>query len=142
MSEVFEVEARTRKRKPNFSQNEIAVLTEKVLENIDTLQAKLTNIVTNKKKKFQWDEIANAVNVVGHAMRSTQEVREKWKNLQSTAKKEFQQFRREKGKTGGGPAPTEPTTASRAIIDVLEEQPSFSGLHGFEAAVGEWCQVM
>ena len=55
---------------------------------------------------------------------------------------EFQQFRRETGKTGGGPAPRERTTASRAVNDVLEEQPSFSGLHGFEAAVGEWCQVM
>ena len=37
-------------RKQNFSASEIAILTEKVEENLSIIQSKLTNSVTNKKK--------------------------------------------------------------------------------------------
>ena len=37
-------------RKQNFSASEIAVLTEKVEENLSVLQSKFTNSVTNQKK--------------------------------------------------------------------------------------------
>ena len=37
-------------RKQNFNPSEIAVLTEKVEENLTILQSKLTNSVTNQKK--------------------------------------------------------------------------------------------
>ena len=38
-------------RKQNFSASEIAVLTEKVEENLSLIQSKFTNSVTNQKKK-------------------------------------------------------------------------------------------
>ena len=38
-------------RKPNFSTSEIAVLTEKVEENLSLIQSKFTDSVTNQKKK-------------------------------------------------------------------------------------------
>ena len=37
-------------RKQNFSASEIAILTEKVEENLSIIQSKLTNSVTNQKK--------------------------------------------------------------------------------------------
>ena len=50
-NEVQEVETKAeRKRKPNFSVNEISVITESVVKNLNTIQSKLTNNVTNKKK--------------------------------------------------------------------------------------------
>ena len=55
---------------------------EKVEENLSVLQSKLTNSVRNQS--------------------TTAEVREKWKNLHSQAKKEFSGFERETKKTGGG----------------------------------------
>ena len=39
------------------------------------------NAITNKKKNELWEEITKAVNAVGPANRSIQEVKDKWKNL-------------------------------------------------------------
>ena len=55
-NEVTEVETKAeRKRKPNFSINELSLITESVRKNIDIIQSKLTNNITNKggkKKKY------------------------------------------------------------------------------------------
>ena len=75
-----------------------------------------------------------AVNAVGVAMRTTAEVREKWRNLQSQAKKEFSKLAKEQKKTGGGPAPKMPSAITAKVIDIFKETPSFTGLEGFESA--------
>ena len=47
--EVMEVDTEAeRKRKPNFSINEISFITESMLKNIDIIQSKLANNITNK----------------------------------------------------------------------------------------------
>ena len=47
--EVMEVETEAeRKRKPNFSINEISLITESMRKNIDIIRSKLTNNITNK----------------------------------------------------------------------------------------------
>ena len=119
-------------RKPNFIASEISVLTEKYEENMEILQSKLTNSVTNAKKNQVWDNIAAAVNADGVAPSTTQEVKDKWKNLQSIDKKEFSGFKNERKKTGGGLAPPNPSEATLKIIDMFCETPSFTGLQGFE----------
>ena len=132
-NEVQEVETKAeRKRKPNFSVNEISVITESVVKNLNTIQSKLTNNVTNKKKNEIWEEITKDVNAVGKANRTVQEVKDKWKNLHSTAKKELSVFRKESKKTGGGPPPKQPSQSSEQIIEMFEDTPAFSGLRGFE----------
>ena len=73
--------------KTNWSDSEITVLTENVEENLDLIPSKFSNNVTNAKKNTAWLEITEAVNAVGVAYRTAQEVRNKWKNLTSTAKK-------------------------------------------------------
>jgi hypothetical protein len=60
------------------------------------------------------------------------EIRDKWKNLHSTAKKEFCQFKKKSNLTGGGSPPKEPSPTSSKIIEVLGETPTFTGLTGFE----------
>ena len=107
-------------RKQNFNASEIAVLTEKVEENLSILQSKLTNSVTNQKKNETWKKIADAVNAVGVTMRTTGEVREKWKSLHTQAKKEFTQLSKEQKQTGGRPAPKMPSTSTTKIIDLLK----------------------
>ena len=97
-NEVVEVEPKARKRKPNFSVGEIAIITEYVGKNLNIIQSKLMNNITNKAKKEMWEEITREVNAVGQASRSVQEVKDKWKNLHSDAKKEFNTFRRESKK--------------------------------------------
>ena len=92
--------------------------------------------MTNRKKNEIWSDIANAVNALGIENRSVQEVRDKWKNLTSQAKKEFSGYGREKKRTGGEPPPKAPTPATAKIIDIFKETPSFTGLAGFESNPG------
>ena len=69
-TELMEVETKVeRKRKPNFSVYEISVITESVPKNLEIIQSKLTNSVTNKKKKPMWKEITKE-NAVGQANRT------------------------------------------------------------------------
>ena len=89
-----------RPRKTNWSSSEITVLTEKVEEKLDLIRSKFSNSVTNAKKNAAWLEITEAVNAVGVAYRTVQEVRDKWKNLTSTTKEEFSDFGKEQRKTG------------------------------------------
>ena len=100
-------------RKSNFSPSEISVVTEKFEENMDILQSKFTTSVTNAKKNKIWEEITEAVNAVGVTARTTLDVRDKWKNLQSNAKREFSSFKSEQRKTGRGPALPNPSEASK-----------------------------
>ena len=112
------------------------MLTEKVEENLDLIRSKFSNNVTNAKNAA-WLEITEAVNALGVAYHTAQEVRDKWKNLTSTTKKEFSDFRKEQRKTGGGPAPKKPSNATAKIIKIFKETPSFTGLSGFETNPGK-----
>ena len=120
-------------RKANFSASELAVLTEEVEANIFVLKSKFTDSVTNVRKNKIWADIAASVNAVGVAHRTTQEVRDKWKNLTSAAKREFSDFGKETRRTGGGPAPKHPSASTARIINLFKDTPSFSGLSGFES---------
>ena len=120
-------ESKARKRKPNFSINKISVITENVKNHLAVIQSKLTNNITNRKKNEVWQEITHAKNAVGTAGRVVAEVKDKWKNLHSTAKKEFATFKRETKKTGGGPAPRPPSAFSGKLL-------KFSRTHPLSAA--------
>ena len=104
---------------------------------MDVIQSKLTNNITNKKKSQVWEEITKEVNAVGRANRSVQEIKDKWKNLHSTAIKEFSNYKKEYKKTGGGPPPKPPSQSSEQIIEIFEDTPAFSGLEGFETGGSE-----
>jgi hypothetical protein len=70
-----------RKPKLKFSTSEINKITELVEENLQIIQSKLTNAITNKTKQETWVKIARQVNAIGVAHRSVQEIKNKWKNL-------------------------------------------------------------
>ena len=127
-----------RKREKHFSVNEITVITESVWKNLETIQSKLTNSITNKRKTEAWEEITGYVNAVGQENCTLQEVKDKWKNLHSTAKREFSSLKKDsKKKTGGGPPPKPPMQSSKQIFEIFENTPAFSGLHGFETCDDE-----
>ena len=119
-------------RKHNYSASEIPILTQKVEDNLAILSSEFTNSVTNLKEKQVWWEITASVNSVGVVKRTETEVREKWKNLHSAAKREFTKFRQESKKTGGGPTPKEISATTSKIIELFQDTPPFVGLAGFE----------
>ncbi|XP_067051452.1 nuclear apoptosis-inducing factor 1-like [Acropora muricata] len=123
-----------RKRKPNLTTRELTIITENVEANKGILQSKFTDNVTNKSKNETWKAITEKVNAVGVASRTTYEVKQKWKGLFSTAKREFSQQKKAQRKTGGGPAPGEPSDTSKLIVEVYDNTPGFSGIiRGFES---------
>ena len=83
-------ESRARKRKPNFSMNEISVITENVKNHLAVIQAKLTKNITNQKKNEVWQKITDAVNAVGTAGQTVAEVKDKWKICTAPQRKNFQ----------------------------------------------------
>ena len=80
-----------------------------------------------------WKKIADAVNAVGVAIWTTTEVREKWQNLHSQAKKEYSELAKEQKNTGGGPAPKMLSTLTAKVIDLFKDTPSFTEFEGFES---------
>ena len=102
-----------RKWKPNFSVQEITLMTQKFEETQAILKSKFTNTTTNKLKQSVWEEMT-AINTVWTT--SVAEVKEKWTNLQRTAKDELPKFRKEQRKTGGGPPPKTPSPSTDKIL--------------------------
>ena len=74
--EVEIVKTACRKRKPNFSAQEIAIIIQKFEENQVVLKSKFTNTNTNKMKQNVWEEMTVAVNAVETAHRSVSEVKD------------------------------------------------------------------
>ena len=132
-----------RKRKLNFSTSEISKITELVEENLEIIQSKLTNSVTNRTKQETRAKITTQVNAIGVAYRSAQEMKDKWKNLQSTAKKEFVQQEEALDKQAVVHRVRNLKRPRRKLFD-SEKARSFTGLHGFETSgkfLGKFRQV-
>ena len=68
-------EKQRKKRKLNLT--EIDMLTSKVQENLDVLQSKLTNAITNQRKNKIWDNITKEIRAIGVANRTASEIKEK-----------------------------------------------------------------
>ena len=54
-----------RESKSNFSDIELSCMVENYVQHAAILQCKLSNVVTNKRKKQIWDDIATEVNAGG-----------------------------------------------------------------------------
>ena len=94
---------KTRKASSTFSK--LSILTEGVEANISTLRSKFMDSVTDLRRNKILCEITGAVNSMGVASRTVQEVRDNWKNLTWTAKREFCHYGKEAQRTGDGPPP-------------------------------------
>ena len=129
-----------RKRKHNFGIEKQLLITELFEKNKTILQSKLTNTITNKSKIEKWEEIAQFVTALGYAKRSKEEVRDKWKNMLSQAKKAFSASQASMRKTGGGPPEKGLSKTDEIIIDLFKDSASFCGISGgleTEVSIGE-----
>ena len=120
--------ATSKSRQPNFTGQEVTILTEMVQENIGILSSKLTNAVTNQKKEMVWLKITEAVNACGIHRRTTDKVKEKWRQLKTGAKRQQACERKDMKKTGGGPAPKKVDDVTKVIQDLYQLDPSWIGL--------------
>lgn len=103
MFTMAECQAPKKQRKANFSTEENEVIVDEVEKNQGILFSKLTNSVTNSRKKKLWDSICAKVNALSKGVcRSTQDVKKRWQDMQSAAKKKEVKRKHEIKKTGGG----------------------------------------
>ena len=122
------------KRKPCFSDEEIRCLVDSFGEHKDLLLSKLNNSATNQKKKKVWAEITTSVNARAvHVKRTVDEVKKKWKDLLSKAKKDASS--QMNPPTGGGPC-QKISPYSDIILSIYgKELPSVVGIaNGIESA--------
>ena len=63
------------------------LLTELVEKNIEIINSKFSNTVTNKKKMKIWENITIQINALGVANRTAKEIKTKWINMHQPAKK-------------------------------------------------------
>ena len=82
-----------RKENKNFSEHK------------QVLNSKFSNVVTLKKKKAIWDRITASVNSENVDQRTMAQMKHKWKDLLTCAKKD--QYNRKYPQMGGGPKPDE-----------------------------------
>ena len=130
MAENIEPSPAKRPRKPNFTPAECAVIFEEAEENLSIIKSKLSSTLSNKNKSRVWEEITTKVNALGVCKRSVVEVKEKWRGMVSSARKEHSKRAVSRSKTGGGRKPDSPKGTTVKIIQLFEDDPSFSGISG------------
>ena len=91
-------------RKPNFSKEELSVLSDKVNEHKSVLFAKLSPLVTADRKNRIWEALARSVNAAagGCSDRTAESVRKKWTDWSSSVKSKEVARRQAVRRTGGG----------------------------------------
>ncbi|XP_042889852.1 myb/SANT-like DNA-binding domain-containing protein 4 [Penaeus japonicus] len=112
----------SKKRRPNFSSDEVLALIATVQQHQDILEGPLTATVSYETKVKTWEAVTAAVNATGKTLRSPEEVKLKYIDFKSNTKKKLS-IRKKKllTETGGGP-PTAPplTPAEEAMAQLID----------------------
>ncbi|XP_063438323.1 uncharacterized protein LOC134719248 [Mytilus trossulus] len=124
-----------RDRKANFTSIEANLISSRVTHELELLKGGFSPEITNRKKNELWKLITEEVNKLGVYMRSETEVRNKYRNMCRGAKEKFTNNRKEMGKTGGGPPPTQLTVAEENIVNAMRDSASFIGVGGLETEI-------
>ena len=123
-----------RKRSSNWDSSEIT-LQQLVQENMSTLRSNFTNSVTNSRKNSIWKNIAVQINSLGLHYRTDKEVKTKWQNMQTSAKKQYADKKKYATQTGGGPPAKELSNETEKIVDMMKDCSSFVGFQGCESSI-------
>ena len=97
-----ESEEKKRKRKPNWSQDQLLLLAQLVLERRGVIKGKFGSGVTSRKKREAWEEIKFHINASFPAgwCRSTDDCEKRWYALQSQSRYEIADYKRAVVATG------------------------------------------
>ncbi|CAG2219117.1 unnamed protein product [Mytilus edulis] len=92
-------------RGTNFTSMEVNLISRRVVEELGLLRGKFGPDITADAKNKMWAKITDEVNALGVSYRKLSTVKTKFRNLTRDAKEKFTYERKERNKTGGGPAP-------------------------------------
>ncbi|CAG2249778.1 unnamed protein product [Mytilus edulis] len=126
-------------RGQNFSSIEVNLISRRVVEELGLLRGKFGKDVTADAKNKMWEKITAEVNALGVSYRQVLTVKTKFRNLTRDAKDKFTYEKKERNRTGGGPAPKPISVAEENIINALKDTSSFKGIDdGMETSVGKY----
>ena len=115
-----------RPRKANFTDTEVRVLLEEINLEHHVLFMANTQAVTNKVKADAWRKITDKISACGVAVRSPQEVKDKWRALKGAVLNK----QRQQGKTGGG-TEEKPLSYEDLILNIIGENSNlYTGIDG------------
>jgi hypothetical protein len=119
-----------RKRSLNFSKEEELLLLEEVEKFKKIVECKITNRVTCTEKNEAWQKIANNFNAKSNHCRSIEQLKAKFENLKTKARKVAASTKNTLKKTGGGPASPEAEAdcVTDAVLNIINQKSVF-GLH-------------
>ncbi|XP_071114488.1 myb/SANT-like DNA-binding domain-containing protein 4 [Haliotis cracherodii] len=106
-------------RKPNFTESETLMIVEQVKKHKDILTSKLSDAVTNERKKDIWSRISEYINNrTRNVQRTSGDIRRRWKNMVGAARKEVARI---KSMPSGSASIPEPSDLSLQILDINPE---------------------
>ncbi|VDI64053.1 Hypothetical predicted protein [Mytilus galloprovincialis] len=114
----------------NFTIMEVNLISRRVVEELGLLRGKFGPDITADAKNKIWAKITDEVNALGVSYRKLSTVKTKFRNLTRDAKEKFTYERKERNKTGGGPAPKPISMAEKNIINAMKDTSSFKGIDG------------
>ena len=110
-------------RAQNWTIGEKEYLFELVSTQINVIEDKRSDTNAHKKKRVAWKVIYEEFVVrYGGTGRDIARLKEQWKRMKATAKKEVSDFERAQKRTGGGKAPTPPSGLSEQIKALLKHE--------------------
>ncbi|GFN86621.1 myb-related transcription factor, partner of profilin-like [Plakobranchus ocellatus] len=124
-------DSRKRMRKPNYTKKDVLTLIQGVSDHKFALLQKICTHTTNKVKTEGWATICETVNSYNpDVMRTTEELRKKWKDLSKQARQDLANLRAAMAAGGNKPAtvPGEfsalclPILADAGLCDVTQEE--------------------
>jgi Myb/SANT-like DNA-binding domain len=125
-------------RSPNFTSDELDVLSSEVIGKNRLLSAKLGGFCTAAAKTRAWQDIAAAVSLASGYARSVTEVKKKWVSMRSLAKGKAGTLNRERAMTGGGLGEGEELSElEERIVGSLGKEVVFGLAGGFDTTGGE-----
>uniref|UniRef100_UPI00358F6BEC myb/SANT-like DNA-binding domain-containing protein 4 n=1 Tax=Myxine glutinosa TaxID=7769 RepID=UPI00358F6BEC len=119
------------KRSTNWLREETEALVEAFMKRKSVLKGKITPSNTPEEKARAWKDLTESVNAVGHAGRTVSEVKKRWDNVSTPARRKIVQWMKQSCQTGGGPPPPPLSPNTLKIWDILgHDSPTIVGIIG------------
>ncbi|XP_006011077.1 GT1 domain-containing protein [Latimeria chalumnae] len=112
-----------KKRNPNWSEEEKTILLREYEKRKHILTARSNPLITLAIKQNQWEEITRAINTHSFMSlgRTVQEVKKKYENLSTRARKEYNEFKKISGATGGDAGPEPLSKVTKLVLELFGE---------------------
>ena len=118
-------------RARNFDKDETEIIMREAGKVCSTLKGRFNPMVTNEIKQKTWEKITNQVNLLnGVGDRTWTNIRKKWQDIISSARKKTRDNLKDRRQTGGGPSVAEALTPVERIALESVAPVTVSGIDG------------